>query len=364
MIELLSLESLMLARKIGFDADRSQSLSRAISRMASGARWLPLALAASIIGTLITVIGIRIWEGHDRTLREGLRELEILAQVLEEQIAQTIQAVDFTLIGIIDVMRLTQSMSDHNPEFEETLRLKVTMLPYVRALFVIGPDGHMIQDTGYPDTPPATFTDREYFIQHATNPSLGLSISRPLISRATGNWFVGLSRRINNPDGSFGGVVVASLEPRYIESFYRKLTLNVPHTIALYSLDGILIAQHPYPDQMIGKQFDDIRRLQDGMATSPVGTHIAPSFIDGTPLVTSYRRVDNLPLVVTVGQRQGCPPGGMAPQRLDHRRHHPAHGRSNPDRDDPGYPVVWRRHSPDKIPSPPQPATADAGSRE
>ena len=68
--------------------------------------------------------------------------------------------------------------------------------------------------------------DRPYFQAHREDPSLGLHIGKPLQSRSVGVWFVSFSRRINNPDGSFGGIVVAALEPRYLKCFYKGLSLG------------------------------------------------------------------------------------------------------------------------------------------
>ena len=91
---------------------------------------------------------------------------------------------------------------------------------------MIGPDGFITQDSDHPNTPRVSLADRDYFIAHATNPDLGLHIGRPLVSRSVGVWFVSLSRRLTKPDGSFGGIAVAAVEPRYFEHFYQKLHLK------------------------------------------------------------------------------------------------------------------------------------------
>src|SRR3546814_17206179 len=82
-------------------------------------------------------------------------------------------------------------------------------LDYLRALFVIGPDGFIQHDTDYPDTPRVSLADRPYFRQHRDNPSLSIFVGGPLLSRSVHRWFVPLARRIENEDGYFAGVVVA-----------------------------------------------------------------------------------------------------------------------------------------------------------
>jgi two-component sensor histidine kinase len=277
------------------------SLLRQIVQKALCTPQLPLVVATLIIAMIAIVVGLRIWHDRTRTLDEGRREARNLAQVLEEQASRTIQAVDFTLISIIDLMRLTPSIAEHDPEFEETLRHKLTMLPYVRALFVIGPDGFITQDTDHPKTPRVSLADREYFIAHATDPDVGLYIGRPLVSRSVNVWFVSMSRRLNKPDGSFGGIVVAAVEPRYFEHFYQKLQLSEDDIIALFAREGVLIARHPYRDEAIGKNFANQELFQRYLPANPIGTYQRPSFIDGVSRIISYRSVEGLPLLVVVG---------------------------------------------------------------
>jgi two-component sensor histidine kinase len=287
------------SKNLSFDS--TQPLLRQIVQKTLRTPRLLLIVAMLIIAMIVIVVGLRVWHDRARTLDEGRRETRNLAQVLEEQTARTIQAVDFTLVGISDLMRLSPSIADHDREFEATLRNKLTVLPYVRALFVIGPDGFITQDSDHPNTPHVSLADRDYFIAHATNPNLGLHISRPLISRSAGVWFVSLSRRLTKPDGSFGGIVVAAVEPRYFEHFYQNLQLEAGDIIALFARDGVLIARHPYQDDAVGKRFATVRLFQRDLPANPNGTYRTASFIDGVHRMVSYRSVEGLPLVVVVG---------------------------------------------------------------
>jgi hypothetical protein len=40
-------------------------------------------------------------------------------------------------------------------------------------------------------------------------------VGEPVISRSSGKWIIPVSRRLNKPDGSFGGVALATLDIEY-----------------------------------------------------------------------------------------------------------------------------------------------------
>ena len=65
-----------------------------------------------------------------------------------------------------------------------------------------------------------------------------LYVGRPVVGRVSGQWLVPLTRRLMNPDGSFGGVVVASLNPEHFTEFYQSIDLGQSGSISLIGLDG------------------------------------------------------------------------------------------------------------------------------
>ena len=270
--------------------------------------WLPrsrteraIVVGALAVGALILAgVGLLAGRERGRALDAGSRAAARLAHVLDEQTTRSFQAVDLTLGGIVDTLRLTPALPDHDPVFGDMLRRKQVQLPPVRALFVINAQGYITHDTDHPRTPRVSLADREYFRAHARDASLGLQVGPPLIGRSLGVWFVSLSRRVDAADGRFAGIVVAAVEPRHFGRFYRELQLGPDDSIALFQRDGTLIARHPHHDELAGKSFADRELFRARLPVSPVGT-FRTGGLDDIPRIVSYRAVDGLPLVVTVG---------------------------------------------------------------
>lgn len=257
-------------------------------------------LYAFLVVVAFVVAAVVEWADRARTLENGHRIAATRVQLLEEQTVRSFQVVDLTLVAIADAMRIAPLLRDHDPVFEETLRRKRDALPYVRALFVIGADGHITQDTDHPHTPRVHLADRPYFQAHARDPRLGLHVGRPLVSRSVNRWFVSMSRRFDDRHGAFAGIVVAAVEPEYFGRFYGTLRVSDRDSIALFLDDGTLIARNPHDDAVIGKSFI-ASPLFPGLSPARAGTYEMASPLDQVRRVVSYRRLADLPLVVTVG---------------------------------------------------------------
>ena len=152
---------------------------------------------------------------------------------------------------------------------------------------------------------PIDISDREHFKFQVNNPKDTLFISKPVIGRASGKWSVQLTRRYLNKDGSFAGVVVASMDPAYFTSFYDQVKLGADTSVAMIGSDGVVrsegggaIIQLALGQDLSGT--DLFRRLQK----ISDGTFIEPRSTANESLVVSARQVSGYPLWVTVSTKE------------------------------------------------------------
>ena len=266
--------------------------------------FAPRSRSASLIVAMLVVVlggaGLLIWLDRVNTLREAHLTTLRLAQVLGEQTQRTIQAVDLMLIGIGDELQAAPDLPEHDPALENKMRGLLQASPFIRALFVIGPDGFITQDTDHPSTPRVSLADRGYFAAHAEDDDLGLYIGPPLQSRSVDAWFVSMSRRVPSADGSFAGIVVAAVEPRYFEQFYGNLALGPSASVALFRRDGTLIARHPYVES-VGTSYGSHEPFRSQLHRMDTDSLETEGMLGGSPHILAYRAIDHTPLVVTVG---------------------------------------------------------------
>jgi hypothetical protein len=113
-----------------------------------------------------------------------------------------------------------------------------------------------------------------------------------------------VSRRFNHRDGSFAGVVVASISSRYFSEFYRQFDNGAGGSVALVTGDGIIVARSPDNGSYVGRDFSDKPLFRNPALQSASGAYYFKSPLDGTQRVSFYRRSDRFPLLVLTTRQQ------------------------------------------------------------
>ena len=142
--------------------------------------------------------------------------------------------------------------------------------------------------------------DRAHFKTHALYDTGRLEIDEPVIGRVTGKVSINISRRINDEEGGFAGVVVVSMDPFYFTDVYGSLGLSDESVISLIREDGLVLVRRSDGQQTVSldiSETDIISRVRSG--EGPVVDSWSP--VDHVHRLWAYQKLDNLPLYVSVG---------------------------------------------------------------
>ncbi|WP_299867990.1 hybrid sensor histidine kinase/response regulator [Zoogloea sp.] len=147
-------------------------------------------------------------------------------------------------------------------------------------------------------------SDREHFRVHKDRDTNQLFVSKPVLGRASGKWSIQMTRRINKPDGRFGGVVVISVDPFYFSEFYSSVDLGEGGVVSLFGRDGIIRARRSGDNLEVGQDVSGgalMRYWEEGLFS---GSYLFASKTDGVRRFYSYRALKEYPLAVAVGVRE------------------------------------------------------------
>jgi diguanylate cyclase (GGDEF)-like protein len=200
--------------------------------------------SSAILGVIIIVM---LWAGiffkYAQDVRSDLKDAERTSQgftmVFEENVLRSIDELDNVLFYLRRGIEARRGSTDYN-SILHSIDIPADIIVQVS---IIDAQGIMRASSAGPQpAPPLDLSDREHFRTQLDSKEDRLFISKPLIGRVSGKWSVQLSRRLANVDGSFGGVVVVSLDPEHFTNFYEKVDLASSGSIALIGSDGVVRA--------------------------------------------------------------------------------------------------------------------------
>jgi signal transduction histidine kinase len=146
-----------------------------------------------------------------------------------------------------------------------------------------------------------TVDDRDYFRYFQTTPDDQIFIGGVESGRVTGKFHFRVAHRVGNPDGSFGGVILVTVNPQAFSSYYSELAMGGQSISSLLgTLDKKLRARSPAPLEERW-QMPVESRLWDALAQKPSGTYKSTSMVDQVSRVFAYKKVGDLPLVMVTG---------------------------------------------------------------
>jgi diguanylate cyclase (GGDEF)-like protein len=208
------------------------------------------------------------------------------------------------ILGEADrAMVLLRSSYQQNGNFDLAKSLGALQKELLIQIRIVGPDGVLIStDTG-PISSPPDVSDREYFLVQQSSTTDELFVSKPILGRIRGIWLLQLSRPIRAADGSFQGVIVASLDPRYLAKFYESIDVGHDGSIFLAGLDGVVRASAGFRSDVVGGSMLG-SQLFNKMKEASTGWFLTAGIQDGIKRFVSYRVVKGFPLVVYVGQAE------------------------------------------------------------
>ncbi|BAI76009.1 two-component hybrid sensor and regulator (plasmid) [Azospirillum sp. B510] len=219
-----------------------------------------------------------------------------IARVVAEQATRTIAEADQNLMFLID------DYHDHgdawSPNVGRMLRQLVERSGLLVQLAVIDEHGDLIHTSVEAAPARIHLADREHFRVHANSRTAGLYIGKPVFGRASGKWSIQLTRRIENSDGSFAGVLVASMDPFFLGRSLEELDVGLNGSVAIIGTDGVLRARSMMNDRIIGRDIGEAPMLV--MARhQPAGFLRSVSVIDGISRLQSFRTLSSYPLIVS-----------------------------------------------------------------
>jgi two-component system NtrC family sensor kinase len=231
------------------------------------------------------------------------RQIERTLDVAHEHALKVFETIDRSLSEINEIIRGIPDADIRSREEALHLRLKrlVESLPQMKSAWIFDAQGHTLVNSLALPAPSIDFSDRDYFKAHIAG-DIGIFLGDALAPRAPygGAAFFGVSRRRLSDDGSFAGVIQASVLPEYFQNFYARIGRDPGSFFALGLTDGTVLARFPVLDHEV--HLDRNGPVGQQIAAHPkAGLVTVTSPADGIERRLGYQRLAEYPIYVSAG---------------------------------------------------------------
>jgi diguanylate cyclase (GGDEF)-like protein len=177
------------------------------------------------------------------------------------------------------------------------LTWRVAELPALKDIAIYDKNGNCLTNARPVLDPANNNRHREYFSYHQVHSDLGPHIGAPMRNRSAREWVLPLSRRLNDANGEFSGVVVATIGIDYFYQFYASYDIGHDGLIMLARNDGIQLVRWPMRADSIGRSLANGPLLALYASRHDIGTAMITSPVDHIERLNSYDHLTHYPLV-------------------------------------------------------------------
>ena len=212
-----------------------------------------LLAAATMVGALLTS-SFLLWTLRERELAHARAETVSLAAMFIEETRQSLQGADKVLQGVQERLGtgFGSTISLDSDMTQLLLATRVAGMRQLHALRLVDARGQVVNASLPIAAQERDVSDQAYFKAFSGSPRNGFFLDKPRLDARSRLWLMRMARRLDGPDGSFRGLVVADVDAARFEALFMQAHLDYVRPIALYGVDGTLIASHPHRENDLG----------------------------------------------------------------------------------------------------------------
>ncbi len=253
-----------------------------------------------IIG-MIALFGGAIFWLHQQALRDSESRLSQLNLVLTEQVERSFQSID-TVLQTIAAVAVRGDLFDPAvaPRMQVFLANQAEASPHVRGFLVMNRAGDVIIESSRPDPRAYNGADRENFQFLSSATLQDVHIGAPLLGRLTGDWLFTVSRRLEDRNGEFAGIIASVVDIRYFARFFDSVNLGEDSRITLWRNDGTFLVGTPFVERRLGKKHDEMESWINSLGGKTAGVLRQNGMVSGEERMTSFNFMKSYPAMVQV----------------------------------------------------------------
>ncbi|MGX5795276.1 sensor domain-containing diguanylate cyclase [Pseudomonas sp. E2-15] len=271
-------------------------------------RLTPKALSVGMIafiflvcGTLVSAIAWQLKQSADERLTNAIIAVHNIVRASDQQAQDTLRQAESILSNLAERVENDKLDAEQRLRLFKVMAKNVELTDGIQGLFIYDKNGDWVVNSFSSETVTKNNSDRSYFIYHKNHPGSDIYIGQVILSRTTGDMIIPVSRRTQYPDGSFSGVVLATLPVSYFQNYFERLDVDKKGVIVLALNNGDLLARRPMIDALMTTNIAKGELFSRYLKSSDSGTARWTSVVDGVERIYAYSRIKGLPVITAAG---------------------------------------------------------------
>ncbi len=250
------------------------------------------------------IVGWQAWSSYRVSLGEARENATRVARTLADHAELTFLSVDLSLRRAVERQYFNTLFGGNLPEYmEHNFRMWVDELPQISAMMLINEKGYVeasAYDEGF-----------ENFVVAAKSVKGEESDDTDGMAQDSNFYFTAgflkddpereiiiMSRKLNKLDGSYGGIVMAAINPDYFVDFFDAIVQGDYHVMRMALTDGTIMVEGPNPQQ-VGKQLGSV--LSNQLQATTVHEFITEQAdVDGENKLISSTQLASFPASIAI----------------------------------------------------------------
>lgn len=258
-----------------------------------------IGFSAAVVVALALLQTISLWSRHRETVTATQARASDLTHILAEHMRSAVAAVDASLKQLVLHNHRVGGPAAPPEAWLPVLRTAIAGMSHVGSLTVTDADG-VIRSSTIPALIGQSRREQFLFTRLAADPNAGVVADTPFRSLTEHRIIIPLGRRLAAADGTFQGIVVATLIPEAFRDFYKSVDVGRGGVIEVIHPTGLVFFREPSAGDPNGDQADAPPLFNTAVGRGEAGVLTAPLEQGGPTFVSAWRGLDEPPITLAV----------------------------------------------------------------
>ena len=258
-----------------------------------------IGLCAAVVVALALLQAVNLFSRYRETLHATEAHATDLSLILAEHMRNAVGAVDASLKQLVLHSARVGGPTAPADSWLPILRTAMAGMSHVRSMSVTDANG-VIRHSTIPELIGQSRRDDVLFNRLSIDADAGIVADTPFRGTRTKTIVIPFGRRLQGPDGSFQGIVVASVTPDVFRGFYKSVDVGTDGVIWVLHPTGLAFLREPPAAGSDVNAPEAPAAIRAAIEGHDAGLQVAKIDSSGPTYVTAWHGLDQPPIVLAV----------------------------------------------------------------